>query len=67
MKKGTKGILIYAIAQTLLLIASKQGLVSKWIAILPLCIVIAIFIVCLFIAVVLAVKQVREKMRNERT
>lgn len=67
MKKGTIGILIYAIAQTLLLIASKQGLVSAWIAILPLYMVIAVFIVCLFVAVVLTVKQVKEKMRNERT
>lgn len=67
MKKGTIGILIYAIAQILLLIASKQGLVSKWVAILPLYMVIAVFIVCLFIAVVLAAKQVKEKMKNERT
>jgi cell division protein FtsX len=67
MKKGTIGILIYAIAQTLLLIASKQGLVQSWVAILPLCIVIAVFIVCLFVSVVLTVKQVEEKMKNERT
>lgn len=67
MKKGTIGILIYAIAQTLLLIASKQGLVSKWIAVLPLYMVIAVFLVSLFIAVVLTVKQVKEKMKNERT
>jgi len=66
MKKGTIGILIYAIAQTLLLIASKQGLVQGWVAILPLYMVIAVFIVCLFVAVVLTVKQVREKMKNER-
>jgi cell division protein FtsX len=65
MKKGTIGILVYAIAQTLLLIASKQGLVQSWVAVLPLCIVIAVFIVCLFVAVVLSVKQVKEKMRND--
>jgi hypothetical protein len=67
MKKGTIGILIYVIAQILLLIASKQGLVSELVAIIPLYMVIAVFIVCMFVAVVLTVKQVKEKMRNERT